>query len=404
MMLFGIDIINSAFKCALSFYRRCYLPIRVSMIRKKPVIKVAFVVSDLGKWKTESLFKAMALHNRFEPYVFVTPYSHYENDGLERRIDFLKERNYRYIAVDNTKKISDYIKPDIIFYQEPYTGIIDSKYEYKNNLCSLFCYVSYAYHSIDERWHYDQQLLNIAWQMYFENYSVLKNVPQLMTNKGVNCVVTGLPMTDIYLQSRTKFPNPWKVTDNSKIKLIWAPHHTIFNEKWVDYSTFLRYSSFMLSLAEKYKKEIQIAFKPHPVLLTKLYKAWGKKQADYYYAKWANGENTQLVLGDYVPLFMYSDAMIHDCGSFTVEYHYTKKPVMYLTKNEHHADGLNTFGKMAFDLHYKGKCEEDIELFINNVIEGKDEMKEARERFYQDYLLPPDGHSASENIIEAILA
>ena len=77
---------------------------------------------------------------------------------------------------------------------------------------------------------------------------------------------------------------------------------------------------------------------------------------------------------------------------------------MYLTKNEHHADGLNTFGKMAFDLHYKGKCEEDIELFINNVIEGKDEMKEARERFYQDYLLPPDGHSASENIIEAILA
>ena len=139
MMLFGIDIINSAFKCVLSFYRRCYLPIRVSMIRRKPVIKVAFVVSDLGKWKTEPLFKAMDQHNRFEPYVFVTPYSRYENDGLGRLIDFLKERNYRYIVVDKSKKFSDYFKPDIIFYQEPYKDIIDSKYEYKNNFCSLKC-------------------------------------------------------------------------------------------------------------------------------------------------------------------------------------------------------------------------------------------------------------------------
>jgi CDP-glycerol glycerophosphotransferase (TagB/SpsB family) len=159
----------------------------------------------------------------------------------------------------------------------------------------------------------------------------------------------------------------------------------------------------MINLANKYKDNIQIAFKPHPLLLTKLYKVWGKKKTDDYYAQWVNGENTQLVLGDYVSLFMLSDALVHDCSSFTVEYHYTRKPVMYLTKDEHHADGLNDFGKMAFDLHYKGSCEEDIEAFINDVIEGRDEMKEKRKKFYNDYLLPPNGNSASENIIKAIL-
>ena len=54
-------------------------------------------------------------------------------------------------------------------------------------------------------------------------------------------------------------------------------------------------------------------------------------------------------------------------------------------------------------MHYKGKDESDIETFIKNVIEGKDEMKDARVKFYNDYLLPPNGQSPSENIIKAIL-
>lgn len=151
------------------------------------------------------------------------------------------------------------------------------------------------------------------------------------------------------------------------------------------------------------KNDIQIVFKPHPLLLTKLYNIWGKEKTDHYYSQWEKGDNTQIALGDYVPLFLYSDAMIHDCGSFTVEYLYTKKPVMYLVKDEHHADDLNEFGKKAFDLHYKGRCVEDVENFIKDVIAGRDEKKNEREIFYQDYLLPPDGNTASDNIIKAIL-
>ncbi len=403
MVLLGIDIKNVLFRALLPLYQNVYLPFRVFFIRRKKVIKVAFVISDLGKWKTESLFLKMKAHYRFDPFLLVLPYEKYDNGGLIVLKRYLDNRGYSYYSLNNELKISDVIKPDILFYQEPYSRIIYKNKRYKYNLSSLFCYVNYAFHTIDENWSINQPLLNFCWQIYYENHLAELNASKIMTNKGKNCIVTGLPLADLFLQPLSYYNNPWRKQDKLKKRIIWAPHHTIQNNEWICYSTFLDYCDYMINLANKYKDNIQIAFKPHPLLLTKLYKVWGKKKTDDYYAQWVNGENTQLVLGDYVSLFMLSDALVHDCSSFTVEYHYTRKPVMYLTKDEHHADGLNDFGKMAFDLHYKGSCEEDIEAFINDVIEGRDEMKEKRKKFYNDYLLPPNGNSASENIIKAIL-
>ena len=396
-------ILPILFRISIFFYRLFYLPIRIYMIRRKSRIKVAFVVSDLGKWKSELLFYKMQEHDRFSPMVFVVPYLTNENSGQVQLIDYLRQKKYPFHLFDNKQKFSDVFKTDIIFYQEPYNGNIHSMYEYKRNLRSLFCYVPYAHHTIDSQWSLDAPMLNFAWQVYFENTLVVKNVSKIMTNNGDNCFITGLPCTDLFVQPKSSFSDPWKRQNGKKKRIIWAPHHTIMNETLICYSTFLRYYETMSSLANKYKNEIQIAFKPHPVLLSKLYKVWGKEKTDNYYSLWANGDNTQLVLGNYVSLFLYSDAMIHDCGSFTVEYLYSKKPVMYLLKDEYHADGLNDFGRMAFELHYMGRSVEDIKSFIIDIIEGRDELKAAREHFYNDFLLPPQGNTASDNIIKAII-
>ena len=71
---------------------------------------------------------------------------------------------------------------------------------------------------------------------------------------------------------------------------------------------------------------------------------------------------------DYLALFKYSDALIHDCGSFTIEYLYMDNPVMFLTLDEHHADNLNATAKKAYSLHYKGRSRIDIEEFVVSVI------------------------------------
>ena len=95
--------------------------------------------------------------------------------------------------------------------------------------------------------------------------------------------------------------------------------------------------------------------------------------------------------------------MIHDCGSFTIEYMYMNNPVMYLVRDDSHIDNMIPYAREAFDLHYKGKTREDIESFILDVIDEKDPLKEKRARFKEQNLIPPNGKTACENIIDSIL-
>ena len=61
------------------------------------------------------------------------------------------------------------------------------------------------------------------------------------------------------------------------------------------------------------------------------------------------------------------------------------------------------FGKQAMRQHYIGKCEEDIINFIENVVlKGDDPMKQGREDFYNQYLLPPNGKSVAENTMDVL--
>lgn len=79
---------------------------------------------------------------------------------------------------------------------------------------------------------------------------------------------------------------------------------------------------------------------------------------------------------------------------------FVKKPVIFMSKD---INGIvrkaDDFGKKCLNLHYVGKSLEDADNFIKNVIlTGDDPMKEERQRFYDEYLLPPNGKTVAENI------
>ena len=116
-------------------------------------------------------------------------------------------------------------------------------------------------------------------------------------------------------------------------------------------------------------------------------------------------ENTQLETGQFVDLFMTSDAMIHDSGSFAVEYHYSRKPVMFVTHDKKSVySTLSEFGYKAYDLHYFGQNEADVRHFIDDVVlGGNDPLRLQREQFYHDYLLPPGGKSVAQNVMDDIV-
>ena len=156
----------------------------------------------------------------------------------------------------------------------------------------------------------------------------------------------------------------------------------------------------MFELAEKYKDSIQIAFKPHPMLKPKLDQRWGREKADEYYNRWAELENGQLEQGEFKDLFLGSDAMILDSISFIAEYTITNKPAFF-TIGKTSRVNLNTFGKKIFKELYKpnGDLKKGIEDFVVNVvINGNDYQREKRTQFINEYMLPPNGISASENI------
>lgn len=399
----------SFFQRRLEFYLyRMSIPSKVKRMRQKNKIKVLFVVSEVSIWKTESLYCEMLEHPRFEPILgvaLITADKPSESiNKFKILTDYLSKKGYSYIELYGND-INKEIKPDIIFYQQPYGDVIDGYLFYRNNNESLFCNVYYAFNSIGQKWVGSSEFLHHCWQIYYENDVAMNYcesvMPFITKNKGR---LTGLSFQDTLEKDRQEFSNPWKPQDKEKKRIIWAPHHTIPTApNLLEYSTFLDVADIMLEIAEEYKEELQIAFKPHPFLLKKLYNIWGKEKTDQYYQKWSELDNTQLESGEYYGLFKHSDALIHDCGSFTIEYLYMGNPVMYLSNGKPHTDTLNEFGKAAYDTHVIGKTKEDIVRFIKDTINGKDRLKKEREEFLKKYLTIPNTGNASLNIINSIL-
>lgn len=394
----------------MKLYRyRSSIPSKVAAIRQKPKIKVLFVISEISLWKTEDLYCEMLKHPRFEPVLGVTLLTADKPSEAIRKFtrltEYLTERNYEYEELYGND-IKNNIRPDIIFYQQPYDGLFDSHLFYQNNKEALFCNVYYAFNTIGQKWVAASPYLHHCWQIYYENKVAMDFCESIMPSISRDKArFTGLPFQNSLEKDKSEFTDPWKPQETQKKRIIWAPHHTIPTaaNNLLDYSTFLDVADVMVEIAEKYKDQVQIAFKPHPFLLKKLYNLWGKEKADAYYQKWAQMENTQLESGDYHALFKHSDAMIHDCGSFTIEYLYAGNPVMYLSNGRPHTDTLNQFGKAAYDTHVIGSKEDDIKSFIQDVISGKDALKTERAAFLKDYLTIPDTGIATQNIINCIL-
>lgn len=381
--------------------------------QKKSPLNVLFFVLDHNSWKYDSVYQKMILNENFSPLIVVCPMVNNGKDYMLNRIragsQYFRQKGYNFVCAydENTNIYIDVreFEPDIIFYTNPYNALIDGRYCRDQFSDVLSGYINYFYVTSKDSWSCAEDFHKSLWRYYLEYPLLKKQIWKLSRPYKVNGKVVGYPLFDTFRQYEVS-ENDWPVSGSGRKRIIWAPHHTISgNTEIYAMSTFEKYYDFIWQMAEKYKQEIDIVFKPHPLLKPHLYDAegWGKERTDAYYEKWANGENTAFVDGEYVGLFLASDAMIHDCNSFTVEYLAVNKPAMFLDSGMTD-DKINEAGKEARACYYKGYCEKDIEKFIKMIIEGgEDELKEKREAFYKNYILPPNGKLAAENIIDDLL-
>lgn len=346
----------------------------------------------------------MLAHPRFQPILGITKCLGYPG-AEEKVISYCREKGYPFVWLDPQKTISEQVKVDLVTHQKPYINEINpAHYINANRGIPVVC-IPYYLSTITEEWIVNNRLSYLAWRFFCDNESCKEEWSRISYVQGCNLVVTGLPIMDELLTPKAELEDVWPIKDHRK-RIIYAPHHTIadIHLDGIGYSTFLEYHQFMLEMRDKYKEQVYFVFKPHPHLFENLVQLWGEERAKAYFDAWEQPGCSHLeVHGKYLSLFKYSDAMIHDCGSFTIEYLYAGKPVMYLVRDCHHKDNMTETAAKAFDLHEKGFSREDIERFIQSVVVGDDPLLEERMSFLREDLQPPFGKSACQNVMNAIL-
>jgi len=385
-------------------------------LKKKDSYKVVFFMMVASSWKYDTVYKLMQSSNIFKPIVVVVPILSFGNEIQEKELsesdELCKRNGYEYLFTWNQENntwidIKRTIQPDIVFFNNPYS-YSKPEYQIKYFLDCVTCYVPYSIRQeriFDIK--FNKLLHNIVTRNYYESPLHFELAKKYARNKGENVVVTGFPAIDT-IRFANPVNNAWKSQITRKKRIIWSPHWTIpdFQKTTLDWSSFLMYFEFMFELADEYKDKVQISFKPHPLLKHTLIKneMWGKKRTVDYYNKWKELENGQLDESDYVSLFASSDALIHDCGSFMIEYLALNKPVLYLLNNTDIQNRFNDFGIEAFKCHYKAQNAAEIRNFIESIVlQSNDPLLSERKDFCENVLLFKES-TASERIINDLKA
>ena len=413
LIYWGKHIANPAFVRYVLPLRFKYQQMQLRRkVKKGGKIKVCFLAMNLGQWRYQRVCELMTQDSRFETHIVLCPSvqtgKSEQSRDLQQLRDFFASQGMPYIDWDenNDKSMADMrhdINPDIIFYPQQYKGVYYEEQSYARFRDKLLCLVPYGIANEEEAWTYGSGFHNRAWKLFYTNTSELNAAKRIACNRGRNVVVTGYPNMTEYLSPESC--DVWK-DDNPEVKrLIWAPHYSInADEDELYLSNFLWMAEGMIQLAREYKDRLQIAFKPHPKLRTKLYEHpdWGQAKADKYYQLWAEMPNTQLETGLFIDLFKTSDAMVHDCDSFQVEYLYVNKPVMFVEQSVKQQN-TTELRKRAIACHYIGRNMDDIRQFVEMVLRDEDSMKEQRQQFFEECLLPEHGTDVALNIYNDIV-
>lgn len=347
-------------------------------IKKQEKIKIAFLISSISQWKMDSVYKTLRENQKYELQVYVVNENANDPDvkkELSNTEEVLKLNNYNVVdAFSSDSKIKkgyqSIQKSDVVFLTRLPNW--NRRLSIKKLTKSLTCYVPYSIHT--DLNHY-LQYGTPTHQCLTRHYVPFKQFQEFAETlyPAKNCIVVGYPGLDPFIDKKFILKernfNIWY--QKEKIKVIWAPHHSIEEgDNWPFFSTFIRYAKQMLEFA-LHSNEFEICFKPHPFLKQKLYDhdLWGKDETDKYYFKWARSDNCILNEFSYHHLFLTADAMILDSVSFMTEFLFLKKPMCFLTRHDKgdYVKYLNKVGIDIFNSIDKARSWSEIELFLNDL-------------------------------------
>ncbi len=355
-------------------------------------IKVAFLHMYASSLQCYGIFDKMLNSEIFDPYWIVNPDVLRSKENFDKQYEHTKETLIAKYGIHRVLDGYDYKNDKFIDFTDqfdlatttnPYEGMANKLFQirYWTSKVPMF-YISYFYMGrcfVTVTNLKNPQFNHFSW-IFAENNFVKELAEKYQAVQGRNIFVTGYCKMDSIKDI--------KITQRKRKRIIISPHHLIEKGE-MNCGAFFDYCEDLLILPQKYKN-IDFVYRPHPMLEEKLNNIWGEEKTQKWLNKMLSYSNvTYSTEGDYLELFVNSDALIHDCGSFMAEYLFTNHPCAYLKKNTANYDKIHTdFGHRCENVHYKIYTKNDLFNFIDQVvIKEKDGMKEIREKFAKSEIM-----------------
>lgn len=402
------------------FGKSKYISIRKKIFRRvekkigrKKNKSVRIIMAFCGEWCETEIYNYFYRRN-IDIAVVLSPYFNGTEENIRkeyvRNREFCEEKGFRYIdAFDMTDwsfkgELRD-VQGDILIYVKPWmTHYAEQTSLYNMPLSSVSCYIPYGIMQVKgEQFQFNQKCHHMFTHIFCES-EIHRQMYDMFCDIGNSHVkFSGQPKMDpLVIDKEIDDRTIWKgVTGNSQvIKIIYSPHWWFSD----GYATFMDNGMSILEYAESHTDSTSWIYKPHPHLEVEVVSRGYMSAEEYqdYVRRWENLPNAKVYLaGDYTDIFKTSDCIINDSISFIAEYMYTHKP-MLLFQNEN--AGFNLFGEQTVKNVYtcRGDDMDSVERFIEDVRNGRDDMKAAREQFFNTNLnyYHIRGQLASEYIIE----
>ena len=386
----------------------------LKVAKRKPKdrkIRVLFIVSEIAKWKEQSLYEGMESSGQFYPVVGLSAWnrqnglSNAELDAVHSRaeafFDKLGNRHVRTVTVDGCRKVFHSLSefnPDIVFYTEPWSPCERQNPDDVSKF-ALTYYVPYFvpnYGIISWDCHQRFHQLLHGYFCLSQEWCDLYRSSLRFTAHATKFIPAGHPALDYCYRNRDRKPQMDYV--------IYAPHYSFphKNRKHVQtYGTFEWNGLKILEYAESHP-EIKWVFKPHPVLwITVIEEGFMTEQElRSYYARW---RKVGIVCedSDYQEYFLESRCMITDSGSFLSEYGATERPIIHLICAQNQFVPIKV-SKDVYDTYYQVHNLDELYDALKLVVEERqDPNKKVRCAAVRNAGL--SDRDASANIINYLL-
>ena len=370
------------------------------------VIRFAAYVSNDAMYGMDKVFRLMQNQpGRWAPMVVIVPdvsrgYPHQKQTYIRAREYFIRLYGTDKVLDGwdmETGRYNDFTdRFDIIYFADPYDAMAPEvhsiQYAAAGNVLPVYLNYGYdvGYYTMYSRMKGPE--LNLVWKYFTETVFSQEDCRRLQVIRGKNVVLTGYAKMDALAEYPPK-------QEEAPKKILITSHHSV-NMAELPLSNFRTYYKLLLQLPEMFP-ETKFVFRPHPLMFIRLIneKVWTEEQVNSYLEELRRAGIEYSDGGDYLHLFAECDAIINDCGSFTMEWLFTGKPGCFVLNEDLKEEHLTTQMREAITRYRIARSREDILHFISDITAGPAFAKPVMDAWVRENIAVNYPHAA-EKILE----